>query len=101
MDKYYGGTEIYIHDAYWFSKEKIFNIEHIRSLLEKDSHYKDDDLDLLIEKYMIKLLNDDESDSLYGELDDDMKNKLSIDLKEVLRVQNNIKYIGKLLYLRY
>ena len=100
MKKYYGGAEMYIYDAHWFSKDKTFNIEKMRSLLEKDSNFRNNELDTMVEKFMIKLLDDNDTDSLYAELDDEIKDKLGTDIKEVMRVQKNIKHIGRLLSLR-
>ena len=91
MDKYHGGTEMYMYDTYWFSKDKIFNIDKIRSLLEKNSDFENNELDKIIEKIVMKSLDNASENGLYKDLDDEIKDNLGSDIKEVMRIQKILK----------
>jgi hypothetical protein len=100
MNKQAGGAEMYIYEKHWFSKDKIFNISNIRETLERDSnkvgHTVEDD----VEAFMVTLLDKSDNSSLYSKLDDSIKSKLGDDIKDIMGMQKDIKYVDKLLMFR-
>ena len=103
MNKKYGGQNAYISNEDWITKNKLFDIQRIRTLLKLNKNhvgnYNANIAKRTTEQYMVKLLSDSMGRT-YLEINNKFKEKVGRDIKKILRVQKDIRYVGELITLR-